>query len=419
MSRSPGICWLLSVGLGILSLGCELLASVPSMETATCTPVPEATATVTPRPTPMPNLCPPRAEVALPPCPDEFPGGYLDALRAYLTAGGDPAELTVLLESWEALPLMGKGALTTDLTGDGDLEIAVSLIDPLAETFPPPGMMAIYTCQTGEIELLDVYPAEEHAYFYLVGSADLTASGLDELVFVEVYCGAHTCWHTVHVWAWDGVDFEEQLPADLFSLPYADFWLEEEQIVGQSGGIGSVGAGPQRPYREIWTWNGSVITQTAEVLGPSEWRYHALRDGDTALLAEDYDAASEAYLRVLNDTELQEYGMWYSEADEQLWLEAFAQWRLLTVALQLGDSQDAEARYKRLHLEFSLEQPGHQVTALAQRFWEGYLETGNLPSSCLAAVKTPAVTEVLEFLNSFGYANQAYSVEELCPFLTP
>ncbi len=379
-----------------------------------------ATATAAPPPTPTPNLCPPRTKVTLPPRPDEFPVGYLDTLRAYLTAGGDPAALTALLESWEALPLMGKGALTTDLTGTGDLEIAVSFIDPLAETFPPPGMMALYTCQAGEIELLDVYPTEEYAYFYLVGSADLTTNGLDELVFVEVYCGAHTCWHTAHVWAWNGTDFEEQLPADLFSLPYADFWLEEGQIVGESGGIGSVGAGPQRPSREIWAWNGSVLTQTAEVLGPSEWRYHALRDGDTALLAGNYDAAAESYLRVLHVAELKEYGLWYDEVTEQRWLEALAQWRLLTVALQLGDISEAEVRYDILsRLAFPAEQPGQPVALLAQRFWEEYLETGELSSSCLAAVKTPAATEVLEFLNSFGYANSLYTVAELCPFLTP
>ncbi|MEA3308697.1 MAG: hypothetical protein U9Q70_04190 [Chloroflexota bacterium] len=418
MSRSPGSWLLLSAGWALLALGCELLAIAPSSAPATYNPAPEI-ATATALPTSTPNPCPAKAEVPLPSRPDEFPDGYLAALRAYLAAGGDPAELAELLESWEALPPMGKGALTTDLTGGGGWELTVSLIDPLAETFPPPGMMAIYTCQTGEIELLDVYPAEEYAYFYLVGSADLTANGLDELVFVEVYCGAHTCWHTAHVWAWDGVAFKEQLPADLFSLPYADFWLEKGQIVGESGGIGSVGAGPQRPYREIWAWNGSVITQTAEVWGTSEWRYHALRDGDTALLAEDYDVATEAYLRVLNDTELQEYGLWYGEADEQLWLEALAQWRLLTVALQLGDIPDAEVRYDILsRLSFPADQPGHPVALLAQRFWEGYLETGNLPSSCLAAVEEPAAEEVLEFLNSFGYANSLYTVEELCPFLT-
>ena len=355
----------------------------------------------------------------MPPRPESFPADYQDTLHAYLAAGGDPAELSLLLESWEALPLVGESVLIAELTGEAGVEIAVSFIDAAAETFPPVGMMQIYSCEAGQVQPLSSYLPAESAYPYLVGSADLIPGGVEELVFADVYCGAHTCWHTVHVWMWTGLDFEEQLPDGLFSLPYADLWLEDGQILGTSGGIGSVGAGPQRPQQEIWAWNGSTITQTATFAGPSEFRYHAFTDGDKAFWEGDYAAATEAYLRVLNDAGLHEYGLWFTEAEEQLWLQALAQWRLLNVALKQLNNEEAETRYQQLGAEYPPEQPGYQVFLLAESFWTSYLETGDLSTGCLAAVEGEAAAEVLNFLNSFGYANPPYIMPELCPFLEP
>ena len=75
---------------------------------------------------------------------------------------------------------------------------------------------------------------------------------------------------------------------------------------------------------------------------------------------------------------------------------------------------DFVARLRR-----SAKSHGNAVAQLAQHFWEEYLGTGNVAYGCLEAVNAPEVPEVLDFLNSFGYANPSYVAEELCPFLTP
>ena len=413
--------------LALLFMGCTSVALGPA---ATATPdglllatqpVPSATPRPTPTamPTSTPDPCPPRQDVAVPDCPTgDFPTSHVAALRDYLAAGGEPSTLLELLNGWEALPPEGGSPRQADLTGDGATEIAVVFINPLSESFPPEGILAVYACRAGSVETLYTYTPGEYFYVYLLGTEDLTEDGVADLTFAEVTCGAHTCWHTVHVWSWTGSDFQERVGGD-FSMPYPDFFLKGGKIAGRSQGMGSIGAGPQRVYTETWAWNGSVITHTATEVGPAAFRYHAFSDGDEAFFAEDYDTAFDAYLRVLNDESLAPWASYYDAPEERLWLTALARWRLLTMGLKLGNFPDAELQYDKLQADFTPGTPGAAVAQLAQHFWEEYLGTGNVAYGCLKAVNAPEVPEVLDFLNSFGYANPPYAAEELCPFLTP
>lgn len=369
--------------------------------------------------TPTPNPCPSLQEVDFPARPEVFPETYIAALRAYLAAGGDPTTIARGLKVWDALPPEGEGGLIhEDLTGDGIAETVVALIDAHAETFPPSGVLAIFTCRDGAVETLTTHVPPPGAYFLLRDAVDLTEDGVADLVFNDVICGAHTCWYTAHVWAWRGNQFVEQVDGD-FSLPYASFWAEDGRLHGHSGGIGSVGAGPQRTYTETWQWNGEVITYTTEDLGPARYRYHALLDGDWALFSGDYERAFDAYLRVINDETLEPWAGLYAADEERRRLTALAQWRLMTLSMKLGDFPEAEARYERLQRDYPPETPGHAVARLGERFWSRYQETGNVAHGCTAVRDAPEADEVLNFLNSFGYANPRYAAEDLCPFLTP
>lgn len=420
----------LIAGLSTLFLGCTLIALRPTEEASTPTlPAPSATLTPTktPAPTPTPSPlpsptadpCPARQSVAFPDLPSTFPDGYVEALRSYLAQGGEPAALQAGLRAWDVLPPEpDSGPLWGDLTGDGVTETVAAFINAQAEIFPPPGALAIFACRDGTVETLASYAPGIASFTWPLGIADLTEDGVSDLAFADVNCGAHTCWFTVRVWAWTDGQFQEQVEGD-FSLPYAGFKIEDGQIHGYSAGMGSVGAGPQRPYTETWRWNGEVITFATEEVGPPRFRYHAFQDGDQALYVEDYDAAFDAYLRVINDDDLDPWAGLYDTYEEQRWLTALAQWRLLTMGMHLGNFPDAEMRYERLQMDYPPDTPGYPVAVLAERFWSQYQETGNVAYGCIEAVNAPEVEAVLSFLNSFGYANPTYAAEDLCPFLTP
>lgn len=418
------------LGLSALLLGCTLFSVRPTTEVTPTLPeassTPGATETSAPTPTtaptatPTPAPCPARQQIAFPVRPEVASlDEYTELIRRYLAEGGDPAQIQSGLAAWDALPPEeDAGPLRGDLTGDGISETVAAFINPMSETFPPRGALAVYACRDKTVETLASHVPEVGRYLWLMDIADLTEDGVADLSFTDITCGAHTCWYTAHVWAWTGDHFEEQVDGT-FSLPYAHFWVEEGQIRGISGGIGSVGAGPQRPYTETWQWNGDVITFVTKEMGLAQYRYHVFRDGDKALFAEDYDRAFEAYLRVINDETLNPWASMYTAEEERRWFTALAQWRLFTLGMKLGNFPDAEARYERLQADYPPDTSGHPVAVLAERFWTRYQETGNVAYGCLDVVDMPEVEQVLTFLNSFGYANPRYAVEDLCPFLTP
>jgi len=340
------------------------------------------------------------------------------AIGDYLDAGGSPATLANVLSAWDARPASGSPTQQADLTGDGLPEIVVFYEDPLSETIPRASRLAIYTCQSGGVHKIYSYYPGEWLGLASVGVEDLTADGVADLAFTELSCGAHTCWSTLHVWSWNGVDFSEQVGGD-FTLPYAIFALEDARVLATSGGIGSVGAGPQRAYTETWAWNGSVITLSTSQVGPARYRYHAFQDGDEALFRSEFDSAYWSYMTLLTDNTLISWEGFYGAEEERRWLAALAHWRLVLMGLKLENYADAEAHYERLQEGFPPHTPGHAVTVLAELFWDRYLEVGNIAYGCEAFINTPEAVEVLDFLNSYGYANPTYTKEALCPYLTP
>lgn len=412
----------LLLGLGLLVISCGLPVQIPGVsQTSPDTPA-APTATPTARPTPLPSStprpCPVRPETPRPAYPGAF-GDIPAALQTYLTAGGDPQTLPQLLDEWLAYLPRGIAPVTADLTGDGRPEVSIAYVDPQAVTYPPTSALAVYTCRGDRYNLLARFtPDTERPGVYLAGAADLNADGRAELAPVEYTCGAHTCWDTLHVWTWEAGGFRELLGGDL-TLPYATYTLTDGQILAVSGGIGSVGAGPQRAYTETWAWNGSVITRTEITEGPATFRYHVFVEGDQALDAGRYPDAYAAYSRVLRDETLQAWAGQTTTAEERAWLNALAHWRLLLLGIETGNFPDAEAHYTQLTTGSAPTATEYPVVALARRFWQTYQENGNVGYACVEVVNAAESEAVLAFLNGFGYANPTYAREGLCPFLTP
>jgi hypothetical protein len=202
-------------------------------------------------------------------------------------------------------------------------------------------------------------------------------------------------------------------------LPYPTYNVGPGEIEAISGGIGSVGAEPQRGYAEIWTWNGNVFTVTETIYEPPVYRYHALLDGDRALRAGDYATAIESYRRVIEDDTLESFlgviGQ-ADEADERAFLTAFARWRLVLTYLQMGDQGSARAEFDDLQATYPPGAVGHEIAQMAQAFWEAQSEGEGVTQGCSEVVASAErFASVLAFFNNnYGYANPWWEPQDLC-----
>jgi hypothetical protein len=328
----------------------------------------------------------------------------IEAIRSYLSRGG--ASTRVPLEEQESLH-------QGDVTGNGVPEIVYVLIDPQAEQIPPKGLLAVFTCRDGDVDLLYRYEPGEWFGLNWITAEDLTQDGVADLVFSEVSCGAHTCWHTPRVWSWQDSDFVNRMGSE-YSFPYPEFKVTDHRLVVVAGGIGSVGAGPQRPVTTTLTWSGQVITATDRTVAPPSYRYQAFIDGDGALASGNYEEAMALYGQVIDDDTLQSWGAFSSEEEERQWLTALAYWRLMTLNAKLGHEGAADQDYAALTGTAAPDEAGYPVVVMAERFRRAYQRDQNANNACAYAVGSDEATTVLDFLNTFGYANPVYELPDLC-----
>jgi hypothetical protein len=401
-------------------------AETPPTEAPTSTPVPPPTSTLIATATEIP---PTRTPLACPPAgsprliqPANFPD-YPDAIQQYLSAGGDLGTLRSALRDWGVLPDAENQVTAADLTGDGADEIVVTLAQPNGQTIIRPGVLLVFGCsgaryvrlhRQGDADAEMFEPAVE-----IVQVGDTNLDDLPDVVYVLRNCGAHTCSEELRILGWNGSHLVSLIDGSL-ELPYPTYNLEPGRIEAISGGIGSVGAEPQRGYTDIWTWNGDVFTFTRTIYEPPAYRYHALLDGDRALLASDYATATQTYERVIHDGNLNSFVGAISqadEADERAFLTAFARWRLLLTYSQMGDVDSARAELNRLQVDYPAGAVGHEIAEIAGVFWDARVQGRSIVQSCSAVVAAgERFVSVLEFFNNnYGYANPWWEPEDLCP----
>ncbi|MCD6287058.1 MAG: hypothetical protein J7M39_14210, partial [Anaerolineae bacterium] len=221
-----------------------------------------------------------------------------------------------------------------------------------------------------------------------------------------------------YVWSWAGSDFVNHVTGAL-QFPYPVYEIHDGALVVVSSGVGSVGAGPQRPLTTTLSWGGDAITVADEVSAPPVTRYHALVDGDRAFAGGDLAAARLLYQRVLEDETLTAWGAYMAPEEEHRWLRALGRWRLLILNATEGLDADAEAQHAALTADPQPGMPGTPVVALAERFWRSYRRDGDVDAACRYAMDTDEALTVLDFLNGFGYANPLFEADDLCPYLSP
>lgn len=382
------------------------------------TPSPPAspTASVSP-PTPALVACPAAGSPTLA-RPDNA-ADYPAAIQQYLSAGGSAAALGDTLAEWKALPDATTAQVAAaDLTGDGNPEVVVALKDP--------SDLLVFGCQGGAY--VPSYSLQQSVERWEVGWVvnlqqvdDMNTDGRPEIAFTLSTCGAHTCYKTLEILGWDGMAFASLMGGSL-DMPYPDYVVTPGRIEAQSGPIGSVGAEPQRGYSEVWEWDGSVFTVTQQIWEPPIYRYHALLDGDRALMAGDYTVATTTYERVISDDALQEWGAVsgiIDPAEERTQLTAFARWRLVLVYLLTGETENAQSAYDQLQADYPPGTTGHDVSAMAGTFWMAYLIEDSVAAGCTEVVTAAmSKTAVQDFFNwNYGYANPYWEPLNLCPFV--
>lgn len=332
--------------------------------------------------------------------------------------------------AWGALPSAfnqeneAQQVVAEDLTGDGVDEITVSVVmNSEGPTLNGRTALLVFGCRAGAYApLKEELPGDEEFGIarLLQPFSDMNRDGVPELIYVERSCGAHTCFETLHILGWDGAAFSSLMGGQL-NMPYPTYVITPGRIEAQSGGIGSVGAEPQRGYSEVWEWNGSVLTVTEQIWAEPTYRYHALVDGDRALLDGEYETAIATYERVISDDALEEWGGitgGMDPAEERAFLSAFARWRLVLTHLQMSNVSDAQAAYNQLQAEHPAGAAGHEVAAMSETFWSIYLENDSATAGCNAVVAAASEDDpIIQFFNhSYGYANPWWGPVDLCPF---
>jgi len=407
-----------------------LLTACGSRGTPTLTLTPTATPrpTVTPLPTATPtpvSICPPQNLAAKWTPPDQF-DGYPQAIRAYLTQGGDTANLLTILRQASSINDKWGGVLSIDLSGDGEPETIVSIIDPFSadQATGPSGMLLIDGCENQQItQWYANVAARPNPLPRIVQTGNFIAAPRGNQIAVQTEtCGASTCFEKFDVLGWDGQAMVSLL-AEPLELPSAQYQLVQAdgdtpiEIEAQKGLNSSIGAGPQRTEKQLWDWNGAQYVKVKTEISPVEYRIHAVYEADDAFLAGDYQKAVDWYSRALTDDTLKD---WLTEnggvnAHDKDTLKAYARFRLLLIGLLRNDA-NAEDQLNALKVEYPEGSPVYQTTQMAQLLWDKYQATKNWAETCpVVNMFANEEYQIVDDLGLFGYSNRMYTSDDMCP----
>jgi hypothetical protein len=230
-------------------------------------------------------------------------------------------------------------------------------------------------------------------------------------------CGAHTCFTSIEVLTWTGASFENRLQGSSEDLPspLIEITKNPTEIVVTGEGVGSVGAGPNRSVERHWLWDEDLqsFIPLEDIRLPSSFRIHVLHDADQALLLGDVEAAIKGYTQVREDDLLLE---WVDPERERTNLAAYAGFKLILAHILENDLIAAESALEDLQFQYPDGEAGAAFRAMAESFWDEYLLTKEVDASCMTAqaFAEESSANILDVLY-FGYANPAYSAEDLCP----
>jgi hypothetical protein len=424
--------WTLILVLGILLGGCNapgtvLQPTAEAHETLTLTTATPKSLAPPPTPTEVPPsfACPvPLGAPAIPLLPSSTE--WANTLLVYLNQGGSLSGLIEAMPGLDQGDPGGLGAVVADLNGDSLEDLAITLVersDHAESGLPGESALLIYLCANEQYRLAHAAsssPDADRLHLYRV--IDLTGDGVQELLVMQEYCGAHTCFQAWEVLQWQRNRFvniltgrSDDLPSPIVEIsgPRSD----GSMILNITGsGVQSAGAGPSRAITRTWHWSEAerVFEIVEERLSEPTFRIHALHDADQAALHGDVEAALDRYSRVIEDPVLDDYP--YGE-EGRAQLSAYALYRSMLLRILSGNLAQAETTLISIKEAYPPGRPGGGFSALAGEVWQAYQAHPDMRRACQIAqayaLEHPG--EVLDPLN-YGYANKTYAPADVCPY---
>jgi hypothetical protein len=342
----------------------------------------------------------------------------------YLSSGGSPTVLEATLRNWGAITDTG-GVVqaNTDITGDGVLEVIVTLYNPAAYNAEAPlnaGQLLVYGCDGGGYRVLYSTPYNAGiALPQLLRVGDMNADVKNELVFHTETCNGASCYKEAKILSWNSIVgvFEElnngQIIAINGRIGIGD--LEGDGILELTAQInppGTTTAGPPRSVLDVWDWTGLEYMLAQRNEEEPRYRIHAVYDADDLLSASDWRPAINAYAAMRDDNDL----LAWTVAGEYEILRAYGAFRIMITYALLRNGR-AEDWFNILQGENPPGTPGNGFAVMGAAFMENFRATSDARAACAQALSVGASQpNVLSALNSYGYANRTYMLGDLCPF---
>ena len=363
--------------------------------------------------------------VTLPPCPDarEGLGQTLTSLFRIPTSNRHAQLSSFLADCGVEFRLLVNADLTSDnvddavlVFGNAEGEEARAVARQGSET------------GTDHQELVILDGGEGHSLSYkitatgtidLLATQDINADGLTDVVWTDKVCGPSSCFVTVHVRSWDGIEWRDWTKGTItmaganVSLTPSDKPGRPDEIRLIGGQYAGADAGPQRARLSVWaSTDGAPYALSSERTMPSLCLYHTVIDANHALSDELYlEKAQWLYTDAVENRNWQACG---GRANELAELRSFALFRLALIAGYELKPELAEELVRRLASTYE-----RQIYAeVGVRWLAAYRQSGDAKTACEAVYNFAAANpEVAAILADYGYANPSFTAEEVCPYL--
>ncbi len=342
-----------------------------------------------------------------------------DATLAQLTAWM-PAD-----SSYEGALPPNAWAVARDLNGDGETEWLISV--PARDmgcgaTFCPANLLIFQVRDSLFIPAAIIIEDEniwDVSKPVLLMIDDINADGHLEVMVEQVSCGAHTCFTGIIIGQWDGRRWHS-LVADPVMQAYTDYTLVDHNgdglldVVMHGGMYGSVGAGLQRPRTQVFAWREGAYRLVEDTPDPDAHPYFQMLDANTALENEDWDAALNLALAVVNYPGVYQDDGWLTP-DAWARIVGYATLEAMFVYAQRGDVEAMRQVYTGLTVR-SYSAPNDPYPDAAWRALEVYEATDDPLAACIAAEELIAARAAdAVFFEWYGYGTERMTVDRICP----
>ncbi len=248
--------------------------------------------------------------------------------------------------------------------------------------------------------------------FFVLNVVDMTGDGRPDVLYGETACGAHTCTTIVRLLVRDGDGYRNA--AVNVAVPTATAFSFEDvtgdgapDLTIEGGTYGSIGAGPPRPFRFVYSVTGGGFGEIARVGLPTTFLVWVIADGNAAFDAGDYVGALTLYGQAASDAGLDEFAPGAGPE-----LMALAALRAAITQMQLGDATSAAS------LAQAASAGGGLAGALATAYLSAIIANPDPAAGCAAlnGALAPRAAEWDAFWEQFGYGLPEFRWEQLCPF---